>query len=87
MIDLHTATVYICSFSGGVAYLKPREKRDAQKVLSALEKYPMVSTWDMGEHGLWKTIKALEDSGKIRSLPCDYPWLKYEVVKGIEVVG
>jgi hypothetical protein len=47
----------------------------------------MVSTWDMGEHGLWKTIKALEDSGKIRSLPCDYPWLKYEVVKGIEVVG
>lgn len=74
------SNVHVCSFSGGVAYLKPREQRDTQKVLEALKNDPNVSCWDMGEHGLWKTIKALEDSGKIRSIPCAYPWLKYEVI-------
>lgn len=73
--------VHVCSFSGGVVELKPREKRDTQKVLAALKKDPMVSTWDMGEHGLWKTIKALEETGKIKSIPCAYPWLKYEVIE------
>jgi hypothetical protein len=80
-------TTFVDSFSGGVSYLSPREQRDTQKVLSALKSDPMVSTFDMGDNGLWKTIKALEDSGKIRSIPCDYPWHKFEVVKGIEVVG
>jgi hypothetical protein len=74
-------TVIVCNFSGSVAELKPREQRNTMKVLVALQKDPMVSTWDMGEHGLWKTIKELEDSGKIKSIPCEYPWHKFEVIE------
>jgi predicted transcriptional regulator len=78
-------TVISCSFSGSVAELKPREQRNEMKVLAALKNDPMVSTWDMGEHGLWKTIKELEDCGFVKSENCDYPWCKYSVTdKGIE---
>jgi len=68
-----------CSFSGGVSHLKPRDQRDTMKVLAALKNDPMVSTWDMGEHGLWKTIKALEVEGLVISEPRDYPWHKFVV--------
>ena len=79
------SNVHVCSFSGGVAYLKPREQRDTQKVLKALKSDPMVSTWDMGEHGLWKTIYALVDAGYLKEIKQDYPWLKFIVTEsGIE---
>lgn len=78
------SNVHVCSFSGGAAKLKPREQRDPQKVLEALKNDPMVSTWDMGEHGLWKTIEYLENNGFIMSEKSDYPWCKYVVTeKGI----
>ncbi|MFA5416917.1 MAG: hypothetical protein WC341_00525 [Bacteroidales bacterium] len=75
------SNIHICSFSGKVADLTARETKDTQKVLAALKVDPMVSCFDMGEKGLWKTIKALEDAGKIKSIPCNYPWTKYEVLK------
>ena len=88
------SNVHICSFSGKVSELKPREKRDAMKVLACLKNDPMVSTWDMGEHGLWRTVLTLEKLGYVKSVDCDYPWCKYvitesglEKLKGIEVVG
>jgi hypothetical protein len=68
-----------CSFSGGVAQLKPREQRDTMKVLAALKSDPMVSTFDMGEHGLWKTIQLLVINGFVISEPREYPWHKFVV--------
>jgi len=77
----------VCSFSGGVADLKPREQRDTTKVLTALKKDQNVSTWDMGEHGLWKTIQALEVEGLVVNEPRECPWLRYVVTdSGLEKI-
>jgi len=77
--------IHVCSFSGSVADLAPRDKKDNMKVLRCLKSDPMVSTWDMGEHGLWKTIKALEELGFIKSIDVEYPWCKYILTEsGIE---
>lgn len=76
-----TTNIHICSFSGSVSELKPREKRDSIKVLRCLESDPMVSTWDMGEHGLWKTINALVVEGYLKEIEQDYPWLKFVVTE------
>jgi len=78
-------TTYICSFSGGVSRLKPRQQRDPMAVLKALRDDPNVSTWDMGEHNLWKTIQSLKDLGYVKEIDVAYPWCKFEVTQlGIE---
>jgi hypothetical protein len=73
--------VYIDSFSGNVSRLTAKEKKYPKKVLEALSKDPMVSTFDMGTHDLWKTIKYLESEGLIESIPMTYPWHKFVVTE------
>ena len=74
-------SVHVCSFSGSVAELTVRQKKDSMIVLRVLSNDPMVSTWDMGEGGLWKTIKRLEDTGLIASVKQPYPWHKFVVTE------
>ena len=74
--------VHICSFSGKVADLSARETRDKMKVLACLKADPMVSTFDMGEKGLYKTIELLVCNGLIVSDDTvEYPWLKYNITE------
>jgi hypothetical protein len=72
---------HICSFSGSVASLTAKQARDPEIVLAVLKKDPMVSTWDMSTHGLWKTIYALKDKGLIQEVNVPYPWCKFIVVE------
>lgn len=71
----------ICSFSGSVAYLKPKEKRNRMLVLKALSNDPRVSTWDMGENKLYVTVYDLVEKGFVvdRSDTVGYPWHRFEI--------
>ena len=73
--------IRLCSFSGSVAELTNRERRDPDKVLAVLGKDPMVSTWDMGTGGLWRTIGNLVSAGKVidKTSECVYPWHRFVV--------
>ena len=71
--------IHICSFTSDVSLLRPHQKRNPIVVLQCLGHNPRVSTWEMGEHGLWKTIKALEDNGWIVEKDAAYPWHAYEI--------
>lgn len=71
----------VCSFSGKVAELKPRQQRDLFLVLKVLVKNPRVSTWDMGEHNLWRTMLELKHFGLIEDVPSDYPWDEFKVTE------
>ena len=74
-------TIYVCSFSGGVAHLKPKDQHNSMMVLKALSNDGNVSTWDMGEHNLWRTIQGLQSYGYVKDLTAtvEYPWCKFEV--------
>jgi hypothetical protein len=77
--------IHVCSFSGGVARLKPKQQHDSMAVLKALFQDGNVSTWDMGEHNLWKTIQGLQSFGYVKELKVAYPWCKFEITPlGIE---
>ena len=71
--------VIICSFASNVEDLTPRQQMMPRQVLAALAKDPRISTWAMGEHHLWVSVKALEEKGWIKSIPAEYPWHKYEI--------
>lgn len=75
----------LCSFSGSVADLKPKERANPIRVLAVLKSDPNVSTWDMDagspRYHLWKTIKILENRGWIISIERPYPWLRYELTE------
>ncbi len=77
----------IDSFSGKVASLTARQKRDPEAVLRCLRQDPFVSTWDMGTHNLWHTIKGLEQRGLIVAEEAAYPWNKYRVVAAHPDIG
>ena len=72
-------SIHICSFSGGVANLSAKQRANRLIVLRALLADPMVSTWDMSEHGLWKTIDRLVHDGWITRVNVGYPWHKCEI--------
>lgn len=71
--------VHVCSFSGCVSRLKPREKRNINKVLAALTNDSRVSTWDMEENNLWKTILILRDNYFVEEITREYPWHEFKV--------
>jgi hypothetical protein len=75
--------IHIDSFSGEVAYLTEKQRRDPLTVLACLAASPRVSTWDMDEHRrfpLWKTIKDLQNRGLVtRREGVEYPWIEYDI--------
>ena len=76
-------SVHLCSFSGSVAYLSRKQKKNPMQVLQALANDPRVSTWDMDEHNLWQTIYALVEKGLLRDETKKevYPWCRFTVTK------
>jgi hypothetical protein len=79
---------FVCNFSGKVAELKPRQKRNPILVLNVLSQDSYVSTFDMSEHNLYKTInelKYLQWITQAENIP--YPWHKFEITeKGYNVL-
>ncbi len=76
--------IFLDWFSGSVAELSSKQRRNLRTVLEVLSRDPNVSTWDMAEHEkypLWKTIQKLESRGFVISVKRNYPWLRYEVTE------
>jgi len=75
--------VHLCYFSGAVADLTRKQSKDSVLVLRCIDKDPMVSTWDMGEKDLWRTIYALVGQGflKDETKKVSYPWHRFVVTK------
>jgi hypothetical protein len=74
-------SVFLDSFSGKVAELKPRQQRDLFLVLQVLVNNPSVSTWDMGEHNLWRTMNELKYFHLIEDIERAYPWNEFKVTE------
>jgi hypothetical protein len=79
---------FVCSFSSKIAELKPRQKRNPILVLSILSKDPYISTFDMSENNLYRTLdelKCLQWVTQIENI--SYPWHKFEITeKGYNVL-
>lgn len=75
------ADVHVCSFSGGVARLTAKQRKDRLSILAALKNDPRISTWDMnkGRPRLWRIIYEMEHEGLIAEMPAEYPWHKFQV--------
>ena len=81
-------SIYICSFTSNVSLLRLHQKRNPIVVLRCLGHNPRVSTFEIGEHGLWKTIRQLTDNGWIVAKDTAYPWHAYEITAaGHEVLS
>lgn len=82
------SAVHICSFSGDLSDLKPKERTD-EHALSVLARSPRVSVWDMGADWLCTLVQSMERRGLIiddRKEP--YPWIRYALTdKGREVLS
>ena len=78
--------VFVDSFSGAVAELTRKQQADPVAVLRALQRSPMVSTWDLSgslDGVIWQLKKdgLIEDQSK----SVGYPWHKFGVTtKGAE---
>ena len=79
MTDITATNVHLCSFSGGVARLTAKQRKDKVAILAALEDDPRISTWDMdeGRPRLWQIIHAMAEEGLIFQSDADYPWHHY----------
>ena len=78
--------VFVDSFSGAVADLTRKQQADPVAVLRALQRSPMVSTWDLSG-SLDGVIWQLKKDGLIedQSRAVGYPWHKFVVTpKGAE---
>ncbi len=77
--------VFIDSFSGGAANLKPRD-RTPNGVLAALQRDPRVSTFDLSElPWLRGCIDILKRDGRITEDKTEpYPWHKFNINKTME---
>lgn len=76
-----TARIFLDSFSGSVGDLTAKQTKDEMIVLGVLAKDSMVSTFDMGEKKLYRTIDALKAKKLIREIHKPYPWCKFVVTK------
>lgn len=77
---------FVDSFSGAVAELTRKQQADPVAVLRALQRSPMVSTWDLSG-SLDGVIWQLKKDGLIedQSRAVGYPWHKFGVTtKGAE---
>ena len=79
---------FVDSFSGAVAELTRKQQADPVAVLRALQRSPLVSTWDLWESDrLSDVIRRLKKDGLIedQSMAVGYPWHKFVVTpKGAE---
>lgn len=67
-------------FSGEVAYLKHKERTDAD-IVRCLRQHPRVSVWDMDKAWLRDALASLVRRGLIVEDKAEqYPWLRYNVV-------
>lgn len=75
--------VFLDSFSGKVGDLTRKQKKDPMLVLEAISKDPRVSTWDMSEDNLWRTVSDLERKGFLidESSKSVYPWCRFVITK------
>ena len=75
-----TGRVIVCRFSGALADL-PKGKRTILDALQALEKHPLVSTFDRGElPWMNRLLGELLHQGLILELKEEYPWHRYELM-------
>lgn len=71
-----------CSFSGSLAKLTLKQKKDKIAVLRALSNDPNVSIWDMDRTGiLWATIVVLIRDGYVMTVPEHFPWHKFVITE------
>lgn len=69
--------VFICSFTGAIGDMKPRDQRDPMKVLAVLEKNPSFSVFDATERpAIASSLDYLKQQGLIEyPLPQPaFPW-------------
>lgn len=71
--------IFIDSFSGAVADLTAKQKRDHICVLRVLSNNPNVSTWDMDEDKLYRTIYYLRDNDFVAEIERPFPWHRFEI--------
>lgn len=72
--------VYIDSFSGDAAELKPKD-RTIDNLIKALKKDSRVSYWDISENRwLRALIKKALKAGLIEEIHDDYPWIRYKTI-------
>ena len=73
--------VHLCSFSGGVARLTAKQRKDKVSILAALKNDPRISTWDMseGRPRLWRIIYEMRHEGLIFEIPAEYPWHEFQL--------
>ncbi|MCI0553694.1 MAG: hypothetical protein L0287_22330 [Anaerolineae bacterium] len=71
--------MHICVLSGETSYLSPKDKKNPLLVLRVIENDPNVSTWDMCEHDLWKTVYGLVERGLLvdETKKVGYPWHRF----------
>lgn len=77
-----TTTIFVCSFEGAIASLKPSERNELE-ALRCLEKNPRVSCWDLHDHHwLRKLISKLQHKGFIHNDGEEpYPWIKFTITE------
>lgn len=71
--------MFLCSFSGALATLPAKYRRDQTAILQVLRKHPRFSVFDATEHkALATTLDRMKDRGLI-SYPDpqpEYPWIR-----------
>ena len=73
-------TIFIDSFSGNAAEIKPKD-RTVNKLNDALKENPRISCFDLSENPwLCKLVNQAKKDGLINQVNEPYPWLKYIVV-------
>ena len=72
-----TSLIFLDSFSGSIADLTAKQTKDEMTVLAVLAKDSMVSTFDMGEKNLWRTVDKLVKKGLVSASILPYPWHRY----------
>lgn len=74
-------TIFIDSFSGNAADIKPKE-RTLAKLIWVLNKDPRISTFDFSEKPwLHRLVKEAMSQGLIKEIDDHYPWHRYIVIE------
>lgn len=72
-------TIFIDSFSGCAAGIKPKD-RTVDKLIDVLKENPRISCFDMSEKPwLCSLVNQAKKDGFIKQINEPYPWLKYIV--------
>ena len=69
----------LCDFSTGISDLTRKQKQNPLIVLYTIMNNPRINTWEMGEHGLWRTVDKLVKAGYLEVMPEPYPYHRYKM--------